>query len=340
MNHRKNKNNTPNFTKVIPALLLFVILMAGGLFAFHQLDQKSPSPAAESTEESDYVEINGVKCRPKSNLETYLFLGTDIQGKFSDYQGYQMDQSQGQSDMIELLVIDKTKDTYATLIINRNTITDMDIYDEKTLEKTGEFYGQICLAYAFGCDGKEKSCDNTAKAVSQLLYGQKIDGCLALGLDSIEGINHQLGGVTVTIEDDFTQSDPSLLLGQTVHLTDQQAMHFCHDRMNVADGTVENRIKRQKAYMSAAKDIIMEKCKEDETFVLDLYDSLGDYMYTNIRKNQISKIAKAVLKNEDLGEFEIEGENEYNEETEYVEFYPDEDHLAETVIRLFYEVDN
>ena len=46
----------------------------------------------------------------------------------------------------------------------------------------------------------------------------------------------------------FSQSDSSLKMGETVTLTDDQALHYVHDRMNVGDGTNVCRMRRQKEY--------------------------------------------------------------------------------------------
>ncbi len=98
-----------------------------------------------------------------------------------------------------------------------------------------------------------------------------------------------------------------------------------------------NRMGRQKQYIEAVRPVLYEKCKAQEDYPLELYDELSDVMYTDITKKQISKIAKAVLKNENLGEFVIEGETVYDEGYDWEIFHPDEDSLAEVVIELFYD---
>ena len=51
--------------------------------------------------------------------------------------------------------------------------------------------------------GMELSCENTVDAVSNMLYGIRIEGYISLNMDSIKILNHLAGGVPVTIEDDF-----------------------------------------------------------------------------------------------------------------------------------------
>lgn len=40
---------------------------------------------------------------------------------------------------------------------------------------------------------------------------------------------------------------------------------------------------------------------------MDAYSALGEYMVTDLSKKDCSKIAKAILKNESLGKFTIDG---------------------------------
>lgn len=121
----------------------------------------------------------------------------------------------GQSDVLELLVIDTKKNTYHKLPINRDTITDV-----RSLDDDGSYLAttktQIALAHANG-DGMELSCENTVDAVSNMLYGIRIEGYISLNMDSIKILNHLAGGVPVTIEDDFSQSDKSLVKDRQLH---------------------------------------------------------------------------------------------------------------------------
>ena len=278
-------------------------------------------------------EVDGITCRKKTRMKAYLFLGCDAQ---LDPEGEQSEGLvvAGQSDMIELLVIDQNEDTYATIPINRNTMTMID-----SLEEDGTFIAsseaQICLAHAKG-DGREISCENAVKAVSDLLYGIPIDGYIAMSLSSIGAINDLVGGVTVTIEDDFSKEDPSLVMGSTVTLNAKQAESFVRGRMSVADGSNENRMKRQNQYLAEYKKLFMEKCAASERFVLNAYKDMDSYMVTDLSGNDCSKIAKAILKNDYLGNMEISG-TVGEDHLGYATFEPDHESIRDIVIDLFYE---
>lgn len=320
---------TKKIKKAVQAAALAAVLAASSPNA---LADAASVEKQGSREGINVTEINGVKCRPKTRMKTYLFMGVDNKGDVTAVESEE--DSSGQCDVLQLLVIDQNANTYAIVPINRNTITAV-----KSLEDDGTYIAtsdvQIALAHANG-DGLEISCENTVDAVSNLFYGVQIDGYMALNMDAIATINHLAGGVTVTIEDDFSESDPSLQMGDTVTLTDEQAMHYVHDRMNVGDGTNECRMRRQDAYMAGLQEIFMQKASENDSFVMDAYSALGEYMVTDLSKKDCSKIAKAILKNESLGKFTIDGTTSLDY-LGFDEFYPYQDSLADVVLQLFYE---
>lgn len=296
------------------------------------VDRRTIDTAEDSTEELiDVVDIHGVKCTPKKNIKTYLLMGLDSQGEAKASEEYD---GTGQCDTLEVIVLDQVAKTYTRLPINRDTMTEVNSLDTdgSYLATTRE---QISLAHANG-DGMETSCENTVGAVSNLLYGQKIDGYASLGLDSIGVLNHLAGGVTVTIEDDFSKQDPSLVKGETVTLSDEQAESYVRGRMKVGDGTNESRMRRQTEYLDALKPILLEKCQADSAFALDIYDSLEDYMVTDLTRNDFIKLAASLVESEEQERLQIEGTDAIGEYG-FNEFTVDEDSLADVVIQLFYD---
>lgn len=326
--NRKIKINTGT---IILLIIFLVVCVVGGILLYRVDHASQASGGTEKSVNPDVVEIGGVKCTPRANVETYLFMGVDAKGEAevkNDYDGT------GQSDVLILLIIDKTANTYAVLPINRDTITEV-----RSISEEGEDLGtsriQIALAHANG-DGMEQSCENTVEAVSGLLYGQKIDGYVSMNMDAIGTLNHLVGGVTVTIEDDFSKADSSLEKGRTLKLSDDQAVHFVHDRMNVGDGSNEGRMRRQNAYMTGLKEVFIEQSGENESFAMDVFNGLSDYMVTNLKGKNVSRISKAILKNKDLGQYEIKGTNAIDD-LGFNAFTADSDSLAEIVVTLFYD---
>lgn len=282
-------------------------------------------------EERNVVTIQGKAYTPKSNIETYLLIGVDStkeDREDEDFVGF------GQCDELSVLVIDKAANTYARLPINRDTVTEV-----RSLGENGEDLGtsqlQIALAHATGKD-EEQRCENTVEAVSTLLNGQKINGYACLDMDSIAALNHLVGGVTVTIEDDFSKADPTLIKGETIKLSDEQAVNFVRGRMEVGDGTNEGRMRRHDAYINGLKEVVLKKSQSDNSYPLTIFNGLRDYMTTNINGNAVSRISKALIKNEDLGKLELKGKNKVDDYG-FNAFTVDKNSLNEVITQLFYK---
>ena len=320
------------YKKLILVVAVFVIVCTATIGIGRIIDnQKMDTGKKEAAATTDTVTINGVKCKPNWDIQTYLFIGEDARGvkqATTEYNGT------GQSDVLELLVIDTKNNTYHKLPINRDTLTDV-----KSLDEDGSYLAttksQIALAHANG-DGMEQSCENTVDAVSNMLYGIRIDGYICLYIDAIEILNHLAGGVPVTIEDDFSKSDKSLVMGQTITLSDEQAMHYVHDRMNVGDGTNECRMRRQKAYIDALFPIYKTKLQADSGFINDFYNELSDYMVTDMSVGEMGNVANMILNSEDKGELSIKGTNAINKEDGYNEFTMDETSRGDVAMELFF----
>lgn len=319
--------------RVMRSAVYLAVALAGvtafSVMAYRMVDQQDAYQAEDFSADGmiGTMEKDGVKYRPKTRMQTYLFMGIDTWAEESE------DES-GQCDVLTLVVVDQNEDTYAVIPVNRNTVTEV-----KSLEDDGTYIAtskvQIALAHAMG-DGGAISCENTVDAVSNLFGGITIDNYAALTMDAIKVLNHMAGGVTVTIEDDFSEADPSLKPGAVVTLTDDQAELFVRGRMNVGDGTNEGRMRRQQQYLEALGKNLEEKFRADETYVTDVYDALQNYMVTNLTGNDCSRLAKALLENEPLGTLEIKGDIS-EDYLEYSEFIPDQASIDELVIDLFYD---
>ena len=125
---------------------------------------------------------------------------------------------------MNLLVINKVEKTAQILQISRDSMIDIDIYDV-TGNKLMTEDGQIALQYAYG-DGEERSCQLTAGKVSELLYGVDVDSYLSLTLDGLVAATDAVGGITVTVPEDYTEIDPSFEKGATITLNGELAEKY------------------------------------------------------------------------------------------------------------------
>ena len=327
--HRRDRNGL-----VIP-ILLIAVLGAAGLFALQRADRveivyDEEARAKEAAVLSDVVDVGGISCTPKRNIRSYLIMGID--NTASRGEGYV---TGGQCDVLNLLVVDHTNMTYQYLPINRNTICDVRWYDVDGNDMgTSEI--QIAYAHAVG-DGGAFSCENAVEAVSNYLGGVEIQSYIAMNIDSIGKINQLVGGVTVTIEDDFSAIDPSLVKGETITLTDEQAETFVRARMNMKDdSTNEARMRRQQVFLDALREQMLEKAKEDAGDALGVYESLEPEMVTNMNGKAFSRLVNGLTECENLGPIEITG-SIGRDDLGYDTFVADKDSVRDATIALFYK---
>lgn len=188
----------------------------------------------------------------------------------------------GQADFLFLITIDRENKIVSTLQLDRDTMADIRVYgpfgDYTGIQKT-----QICLSHAYGATAKE-NCENTVWAVSRLLGGIPIDGYITLDMSGITALNDALGGVTVTLEEDFSALDPEMTKGATLTLRGMQAEIFVRSRMDVGDGTNASRMQRQHTFIQSAEELLVQRMNEDMGYAGTLYDALAGHMTTNIER--------------------------------------------------------
>ena len=277
------------------------------------------------------LEYDGQTYRLRDRLTILLAMGVDRYADDPQPIGYQ---GNGQADFLMLVVVDDDRDTVQLVQLNRDTICEID-----TMSVFGEDRGtrsaQLCLAHAYG-DGREQSCTLTVRAVERLLMDTPIDHYLAMDMSGISILNDQLGGVQVTLEDDFSAYDASMRSGVTLTLSGQQAEYYLRYRYGVGDQTNNARLERQRAYLEAAKDIAVQKTRASSSFVRDLFRALDDSLITDVRNGYIVNLANKTAGYQILPILQIEGENRTGENG-LNEFYPDADSLTQVLIEACYE---
>ncbi len=320
--------------------LVVLIIGAAGLFFWNRSEKAGGSSGVESTEDAkeDTIEkttltLNGTKYQMDYKVKAYLIMGTDASGN-EDAEGEEYVGSM--ADFIQVLIIDERKETCGILTLNRDTITTVPLMNpDGTANATAEL--QLCTAHWYGGD-KEMSCKNTVRTVKKMLGGLPISGYYALSMDAIGTLNHAVGGVEVTLEDDFSEMDPAMTVGTTLTLTDEQAVYFTRSRMNVGDGENTSRMRRQKVYMNALAAKAKTLAAEDSKFMNRLIRELDAYATTDRSVGQLTKIASQMQSYTDLGTFTPEGETALGQRLgdglDHTEFYMDEASLEECMKEL------
>ena len=265
------------------------------------------------------------------DIRTYLLIGTDDTGHDN------VTANRGEmADFVMLMIINRTKDSYGFIQLNRDTMMDVPILDEN-----GEFIGtyneQLCIAHWYGRTPEERN-ENTVYAVSQLLGGLEINGYYSINMDDIGALNDAIGGVVVTIDGDLTGVDPEFEDGKDVLLKGDQAEKYLRARMGVGEGTNEERMDRQLTYMQAAYGRLINQIRENPDYINDVYSEVEDKVLTDRPIKEFSEFAAYIGKVENLGFLRFDGEvktgDTLDDGIEHAEFYPDQDSMIRTIGKL------
>ncbi len=227
----------------------------------------------------------------------------------------------------------KENSSYEALYINRDTMTDIQMLGVRS-EKAGTFEWQLALAHTYG-SGSHDSCRNTVDAVENLLYGINIDHYMSFTMDAVAKINDSVGGVTVTLLDDFTHIADDMTKGSNITLIGEMALRYVRDRNGLENNTNTARMERQKQYLAVLKEKLMQALKNDEMYMVKLLEDVDEYVVSDLTVNQLSRMSGRLGGYTDCGSLSVAGEALKGEE--FMEFYADDDELKRQVTELFFD---
>lgn len=266
------------------------------------------------------------------DIMTFLFMGID---KNSDVKEVAEGTNGGQADALFLAVMNPHNKTIQVIGINRNTMTDIDLYNEEGAY-INTVKAQIAVQHGFG-NGVEESCEYQKKAVQKLFYNLPVHGYAAINMSAIPTINDAVGGVDVTVLEDLTGIDSVLVKDTQVHLMGQSAFWYVKYRDTNEFASADRRLARQKQYLNSFIGEAKAAAKKDISVAIDLYKAISPQMVTDITVDEVAYLAPI------LTDYRFDSDSFYMPEGETVmgeqfeEFYVDEDALYELILEVFYE---
>lgn len=313
--------------KVYAAVASVLFVLAALLLVINFLENKYGYFSDGDEAQSEVFEYDGKQYVFDQKLETVLVLGLDSIEKDIDDDAYT---NSNQADFLVLLVLDNESKRYSAIHINRDTMADVNVLGLAG-EKTGTKNQQIALAHTYG-NGGMKSCRNTADAVSKLLLGANIDHFASITMDAVAIINDSVGGVEVTVSDDFTGIDDTLVKGETVTLMGEHALNYVRTRYGMDDSTNLKRMERQREYMMSLLKKAKDVATEESNAFADAIIKLDGKVVSDCSAVYLQEIMQRVTDYEFLGIYVPEGTNEVG--SKYIEFYVDRDSLTEIICNL------
>lgn len=320
-----------NIWKSVLYVLTFLLLVAGLIFSglrFLESTVYSVDSDEMNEWENKTLIIDGVEYFPRQDITVVMLLGIDEEGPILSSGSYR---NHGEADAVMLLILNHAEDRIDMLCLNRDTMVQMPVLgiDGRI---SGTVYAQLALSHTYG-EGLEDSCENTQKTIEALLNDIVIDHYVAMNMDGITIVNDAVGGVTVTITDDFSEVDSSLKMGEMT-LWGEQALTYVQTRKEIGNQLNISRMERHREYMDGLLQAMKERIVEDDSFATQLYEQVSAYVVTDCSVNVISGLMNRCA-DYTLGEIiSPVGENVLSEE--YYEFYVNEEELNKLVLRLFY----
>lgn len=326
---RKTRRSRRKLIKYASFVLFVVFLVSAALVFLKMWEVRRGMFTSENTDKTT-VQYNGTEYTLKDSVETFLVLGLDKYEGSGTADSYNNDK---QADFLMLFVFDSDAKKYTTINISRDTMANVNILGVAG-NKIDSVTKQIALAHTYG-NGKDVSCRNTADAVSELLLGMKVNHYASLTMDSVPILNDLVGGVEVTVLDDFTGIDDTLVKGETVTLMGDKALTYVRTRYGLENSSNSTRMERQRQYLDSLREAMHQCIENDDEFIVDASLKMADYIVSDRSVTQLQELVRRIDEYEYVETDKIGGESRSGEE--FVEFYPDEDSIKKIVIDWFYK---
>ena len=312
-------------------LLLVLVMLYSGLQILESTVLSSAEEQVVQTERKT-IERNGIEYFPRQDITVVMVLGIDQYGPMESSESYR---NTGSADSVMLLVFDETEKNCTVLYLNRDTMVDMDVLGLKG-ELIGTDYGQLALAHTYGT-GMEDSCVNVKNTLMNFMHGLNIDYFVSMGMDAIPILNDAVGGVTVTVTEDFSEVNPTITMGQMT-LRGDQVLDYVQTRKGVGDQKNVTRMQRQREYVDAFLAALYEKAQLETEFMVSVYDEVSDYIVTDCSVNTLSAMLDRYADFTVAGAVTPEGENVVVDG--HYQFHVDEEKLDALILEIFYRPKN
>lgn len=287
------------------------------------IEETVPPQAQQPESMGRTIEQDGVTWRYNTRLRTVLFMGVDTRAGAENKIGIG---NNGRSDTLLLFVIDPDHESVQLITISRDTMTKVDVYDR---DRNYLFSGkmQLTMQYSFG-DSAARSCQLVKSKISDLLYDLPINYHCSLTLDGILAASDLLGGIKLTLEDDWTDIDPTYTAGSTITLKGEQLERFLRYRDTDVSGSNDVRMSRHGWFI---RQLFSQMGTVGSAGVEMLLDKLDPYLETDLDADTIKQLTSYHLSDEIL---KVPGETIRGKAHD--EYYVDEEACKQMILDVFY----
>lgn len=323
---------------------ILILLLIIGVFLFQRLvDAKEKNAAAQTELDQKHasgVIYNGDRYPVKYGLMSVLLIGTD---RYPEDE--RPDSGKGMNngelaDFLVLLVFDHNRKTVTPIHICADTLCELPGNSAENNKNQ-----KIGLAYSFG-KSERNGCTNICKAAEELLYGAPVDHYAAIDMEAIPLVNDVLGGITIKLDDDFSELGSEFLRGNSVTLHSSEALVYIKQQGQENTDSHAQRRARQQNYLDAvignisqAKGLpnlldssVRETIAKDPKLAETGIKGAADYLCTDLSMSRLTDLFKKVGEYEVLPSVSLKGE--YQEGNDFI-FRADDAALWECVRSTF-----
>ena len=280
-----------------------------------------------------WVKYNGQIYAYNEDILTFLVMGID---KNRDVKEVEEGTNGGQADALFLVVLNPHDNSLSVIGINRNTMTDISVYDDNGAY-VNTIKAQIAVQHGFG-NGVEESCEYQVNAVQHLFYEMPVHGYAAINMSAIGPLTDMVGGVDVVALEDIKSGNSTVIKeGEEVHLEGDLAFAYIHNRDTKEFGSADHRLERQKQFITTYLQKVKQKTKEDIGFPISVYQSIAPQTVTSLTVDEMTYLV-SIAKDYSFDEnylYTLKGETKQGDVFE--EFYVDETDLFGLILKVFYE---
>lgn len=313
--------------------------LRGNVIAAPKLENAPVVIELQPTEEESagwkegWVKYNGQIYAYNEDILTFLVMGID---KNRDVKEVEEGTNGGQADALFLVVLNPHDNSLSVIGINRNTMTDISVYDDNGAY-VNTIKAQIAVQHGFG-NGVEESCEYQVNAVQHLFYEMPVHGYAAINMSAIGPLTDMVGGVDVVALEDVKSGNSTVIKeGEEVHLEGDLAFAYIHNRDTKEFGSADHRLERQKQFITTYLQKVKQKTKEDIGFPISVYQSIAPQTVTSLTVDEMTYLV-SIAKDYSFDEnylYTLKGETKQGDVFE--EFYVDETDLFELILKVFYE---
>lgn len=276
VNGRRRRRRRRRSTARLFLTIAACVLLVAALFAVMQKwetskRQKQPRGVASADfYKQTKIDVDGTTYDLKQDLKSVLVMGVD-----------HSDETHENAEMLMLLALDHEDKQIRWLHINRDALVMDDSGAQTTLD----------AQWSLEMDEKARNLARVAQ-VESLLGNVEIDYYITFDLDRLSELNEIVGGISATVEDDFSAYDSAMTPGARLTLTNSQLELFLSDEISVGDESA--RMRRQQAFVLGLFESLKGIVKSETNSATELLDQMGDMISTNFFQAQmLNEFARA-----------------------------------------------